>query len=153
MNGQWRRGYPDEQLKQIKVVAIPKAGKDQDQLEGKRPISLVPTCTKIVNTAVLHLLQAKLEERCVIPEKSFGFRKGLSTITCVSYVVNKIKKNKREGLKTAIIFVDLSNAFNTVNGATLEETMPKEKIQPEVISWVTAFLKTGKSPSTPTERK
>lgn len=144
LNSQWRRGYPDGELKNIKVVAIPKAGKDQTQLEGKRPISLVPTCTKVINTAVLDVLRDTLEESNLLPERSFGFRKGLSTNTCISYVVNKIKQNKREGLKTAIIFVDLSNAFNTVNVTKLEETMHGKRIQPEVISWITAFLRNRK---------
>ncbi|XP_062538538.1 uncharacterized protein LOC134206823 [Armigeres subalbatus] len=32
-NGQWRRSFPGDSLKTIKVVAIPKAGKDQSKLE------------------------------------------------------------------------------------------------------------------------
>lgn len=140
LNGQWRRGYPGEMLKTIKVVAIPKIGKDQSTLEGKRPISLVPTCTKVVNTAVLEELKVVLEARNILPPKSFGFRKGLSTNTCVSYVINKIMGNRRDGNLTSIIFVDLSNGFCSVKVDTLQKIMSENRVPSELNCWITNFL-------------
>lgn len=131
-------------LKTIKIVAIPKAGKDQSKLEGKRPISLVPTCTKVVNTAVLEKLKAELESGNVLPNKSFGFRKGLSTNTCVSYVVNKIMANRRDGKLTSIIFVDLSNAFCSIKIEKLERIMPENRIPSELNRWIINFLSNRK---------
>ena len=119
LNGMWKNMYLPVSMKTITVVAIPKPGKPQHTIQGKRPISLVPTLTKVMNTAVLDNIQQYLENRNLIPETSFGFRRGLSTTTCISFVVNEIKSAKRQNLIVATIFVDLSNAFNTVK---LEKT-------------------------------
>ncbi|XP_062703499.1 uncharacterized protein LOC134285957 [Aedes albopictus] len=131
-------------LKEIKIVAIPKPGRDQSTVQGKRPIALIPTITKITNTAVLEKIQNHLQERCILPELSFGFRRNVSTSTCLNYVVNAIKQNKRAGFITAVTFIDLTNAYNAVKTDTLEETMQELLFPSEVIIWVTSFLKNRK---------
>lgn len=140
LNAMWIRGCVDDSLKTIKVVAIPKPGKDQTKPEGKRPISLVPTLTKVMNTVVLERLQEQVEKKQILPETSFGFRKGTSTTTCLTYVVNAIKSNKREKKLTAMIFIDLSNAFNTVDCTILAKMLYDIGISPDVVAWVTSFL-------------
>lgn len=144
LNNMWKSGYVLEPLKRIKVVPIPKPGKDQNSVAGKRPISLVPTLTKVANTAVLGRLQDFIEERSLLPKTSFGFRKGMSTNTCLSFVVNCIKKNKREGFITALVCIDLSNAFNAIKTDKLEEILSSYLIPNEINIWITAFLRNRK---------
>lgn len=131
-------------LKEIKIVAIPKPGRDQNTVQGKRPISLIPTITKIANTAVLQKIQQHLNKRCILPKLSFGFRRNVSTSTCLNYVVNVIKQNKRAGFITAVTFLDLKNAYNAVKTDLLEEIMQDYRFPAEVIIWVTSFLKNRK---------
>lgn len=140
LNAMWMRGCIEDHLKTIKIVAIPKPGKDQTTPEGKRPISLVPTLTKLVNTAVLDRLKEQIEEEHLLPETSFGFRQGTSTTTCLSYVLNLVKRNKRNKLLTAIIFIDLSNAFNAVDNNILVQMLYERKISPDVVAWISSFL-------------
>lgn len=123
INSMWVSGCIKDELKTIKVVAIPKPGRDQSTPDGKRPISLVPTITKVTNTAVLEMLQEHMDRNNVLPEVSFGFRRGLSTSTCITYVVNQIKRYKREKQIFALICIDLSNAFNAVKIEKLNETL------------------------------
>lgn len=131
-------------LKEIRVVAIPKQGKDQSTVEGKRPISLIPTITKVTNTAVLDKIQSHLYKTRNLPELSFGFRKNMSTSTCLNFVVDSIKHNKREGLITATVFIDLSNAYNSVKADILEAIMYKLRFPREVVTWVVSFMKNRK---------
>lgn len=140
INKMWFAGCIEDELKTIKVVAIPKPGRDQSAADGKRPISLVPTITKIANTAVLELLQEHLDINKILPDVSFGFRSGLSTTTCLSYVVNEVKRNKREKKLSALICIDLSNAFNAVKIEKLNETLCKIAVPDEVQSWIQSFL-------------
>lgn len=131
-------------LKEIKVVAIPKHGKDQSTVEGKRPISLIPTITKVTNSAVLGKIQSHLYKNNSLPKLSFGFRKNVSTTTCLNFVVDSIKQNKREGLITATVFIDLSNAYNSVKTDILEGIMYRFKFPHEVVTWVVSFMKNRK---------
>lgn len=146
INKNWRNCTLPLSLKTIKIVAIPKPGKDQTNIDGIqwRPISLVPTITKIINSAVLEKLQHAIETNNIIPNTSFGFRKNSSTITCTNFVINTIKQNKREGFLTAVIFLDLSNAFNKVDTNILEQIMNNNLIPLEIVNWVTNFLKNRK---------
>lgn len=140
LNNMWMRGTINDELKVIKVVAIPKPGRDQSTPQGKRPISLVPTITKITNTAVLERLQRHLEDNHILPQTCFGFRKKLSTNTALAYVTNAIQKNKREKWTTALICVDLSNAFNAVNTEKLLNKMTEINVSPDITNWVSSFL-------------
>ena len=38
---------------------------------------------------------------------------------CTNYVCNQITMNKKNNLRTGIIFVDLANAYNTVKSSIL----------------------------------
>lgn len=140
MNHIWRSGVVPENLKSIKVVAIPKPGKDPESIEGVRPLSMLNCGMKILNAAVLEKLQQHIEIRNILPRLSFGFRKGMSTVGCLEYVTNKLFLAKREKNLAAIIFVDLSNAFNAIKLDKLEQCMLSFGLPPEFPSWVLAFL-------------
>lgn len=144
LNDIWKDCYLPMTLKTIKIVAIPKPGKDQSNIEGKRPISLVPVLTKIINSAVLTKLQKVLDNKQIIPDTSFGFRKNMSTITCSNFLVNTIKQNKRDNFLTAVVFIDLSNAFNAVKTDILENILINFGIPGEITSWIVSFLRNRK---------
>lgn len=140
MNDMFISGSLPSYLKEIKIIAIPKAGKDQSLVEGKRPISLLPTITKIINSAVLEKIQQHIEVKRILPRLSFGFRKNVSTSTCLNYVVNQIKQNKREKYITAAVFIDISNAYNAVKCNKLEEIMQGFNFPSEIVTWISSFL-------------
>ncbi|XP_055614126.1 uncharacterized protein LOC129760500 [Uranotaenia lowii] len=140
LNEMWRRSTIDKSLKIIKVIAIPKPGRDQNTIAGKRPISLVPAITKLANSAVLERLQKFLDEKRILPDNSFGFRKNLSTNTCVNYVLNWVKQSRRLNFLTALICIDLSNAFNAVRLDKLEEIMLRIGVPQDVLLWTISFL-------------
>lgn len=144
LNDIWRECYLPMTLKTIRIVAIPKPGKAQDSIEGKRPISLVPVFTKIINSAVLVKLQNFLEDNRLIPDTSFGFRKNMSTTTCSNFLVNVIKQNKRDNFLTAVVFLDLSNAFNAVKTDILETVLISFGVPGELTSWIVNFLRNRK---------
>lgn len=140
MNLIWRTNRIPTDLKTIKIVAIPKAGKNPETVEGTRPISLVNCGLKILNAAVLHRLEDVLEDKGILPDMSFGFRKRMSTITCLEFVTNRICQIKNRNRVAAVVFVDLSNAFNCVKVDKLEETLLAINVPPELTSWFVSFL-------------
>lgn len=140
LNETWRTNNIAENLKTIKIIAIPKPGKDPESLDGTRPLSMINCTLKILNSAVLTEFESYLETKQILPELSFGFRKRKSTVECLEYVTNRILLNKRKGLLTATIFVDLSNAFNAVKTEVLEDILIALESPPQYISWFRSFL-------------
>lgn len=140
MNHIWRTQAIPEDMKAIKVVAIPKPGKNPETIDGTRPLSMLNCGMKILNAAILDSLQGHLKAQHILPDLSFGFRKGMSTVNCLEYVTNMLFLAKREKRPAAVIFIDLSNAFNAVKLQTLEQTMLSLNVPPEYASWVMALL-------------
>lgn len=140
LNRMWKEGRIDSDTKKIKVIAIPKPGKDPNIVENLRPISMLNCSLKVINSAVLAELTKFVQENSILPAASFGFRKHSSTTTCLNYVINSINSLKREGKVTGAIFIDLSNAYNTVKTETLERILYGYETPAEITNWIVNFL-------------
>ena len=71
-------------LKQIKIKTIPKPEKDPNNINNYRPIALIPTPTKTLNSAVLLKLNRHIELTKILPGTSFGFRKHKTIDQCIN---------------------------------------------------------------------
>lgn len=140
LNDMWRTGRIDQSLKIIKVVPIPKPGRDPEIVDNLRPIAMLNCTLKVINTAVLNEIENHLSDRKILPENSFGFRKHRSTSTALSYITNRIANIKRRRKIAAIVFIDLSNAYNSVITSTLEGILHRNGMPPEICAWIYAFL-------------
>ena len=96
LNKMWRNGRIDNELKKIKVIAVPKPGKDPEVVANLRPIAMINCVLKILNAAVLEELEKFLTRKNILPENTFGFRKHRSTVTCTNFVINEIMEIKRK---------------------------------------------------------
>ena len=103
---------PQWKVAQIKMVAKP--GKPPEDVKSYRPISLLQISSKILELLFLNRLAPIIEERRLIPEHQFGFRKGHGTIEQVHRVVNCINKALDEDKFCTAIFLDISQAFDKV---------------------------------------
>lgn len=144
LNDIWKTGMIPESMKTIKVIAIPKPGKCPETIDGVRPLSMINCLSKTLNAAVLTEYQDFLENKKLLPTLSFGFRKKRSTTDCLNFVSNEIYRIKRAGKVAAAIFVDLTNAFNTVQIDKLEEILYEQRTPQEYISYFSAFLRKRK---------
>lgn len=141
LNRMWKAGHVDTDMKKIKVIAIPKPGKNPEEIGNLRPISMLNCSLKIVNAAVLGQLNRFVHENAILPVTSFGFRKHSSTTTCLNYVINTINATKREGKIAGAVFIDLSSAYNTVRTDTLETILCQYGSPVELTSWICNFLR------------
>jgi hypothetical protein len=139
LNGMWRAGGLPKELKTVKIVAIPKANMKDDELSA-RPVSLLPTLTKMLNGAVLEGLLRHLDDLEVIPKTSFGFRRGVSTETCLTYVMNTVAENLRSRKAVAMVFFDFSKAFNSVDPGLLKNMLDDAGVPREFGEYIYAFL-------------
>lgn len=104
-----RKGAFPVKWKNAKLVLIPNGKKD-----AFRPICLIDTMAKIVETVVNKGLQEELEEKDALSPRQFGFRQGLSTLTALEEVdriteeLSRSQSHRRKIL--AMILLDVRNA-------------------------------------------
>ena len=107
--------FPD-QLKLAKVKPLYKKG-DKCCLNNYRPISLLPTLSKIFERVMYKQLYQYFNENKLLCEQQYGFRSQHSTelaaVKLVDYIIKEMDCNKK--VKTPVaLFLDLSKAFDTL---------------------------------------
>lgn len=140
LNRMWEEGRIPKSLKKIKIVAIPKPGKDPKDVRNLRPISLLPTIIKAANTEVHNIILDTMEKYRFFPETSVGFRRNCATTLATNNLVNQICINNSRNKITGIIFIDLKNAYNSVSINKLLRILQAYLIPPEAVRWIRAFL-------------
>ena len=108
--------FPDL-LKIAKVKPLFKRG-DTAQLNNYRPISLLPTISKVFESVIYSQLYAYFNDNNLMSEQQYGFRAQHSTkLASVKLVDHIIKQmdNRYETKTPVAIFCDLSKAFDCLN--------------------------------------
>ena len=107
-------GIFPEKLKLAKVIPIYK--KDDDTLfTNYRPISLLPTISKIFEKVIFKQLYAHFQEKNLFYSSQYGFREGHSTELATLELVDRITIQMDKMNTPVSIFLDLSKAFDTLN--------------------------------------
>ena len=102
-----------------KLVLLPKNGKPLDDPSSYRPICLIDTFGKLLESVICSRLQNFIELSNGLSVSQFGFRKNLSTVDAINQVVETAQKAiKGKTYKNdycLIVTLDVKNAFNTAN--------------------------------------
>lgn len=109
--------FPNE-LKLAKVVPIHKKD-DKNKECNYRPISILPVFSKVFETVIKNRLVNYFERFDVFSSSQHGYRKGKSTVTAVTAVVESILEAMDEREYTELVAYDLSKAFDCVNHEVL----------------------------------
>ena len=109
--------FPDL-LKILKVLPIYK--KDDDSLfSNYRPISLLPSVSKIFERAIMIQLTEYLEDNKLIHINLYGFRKFLSTEYAALHLVDYLNYEMDSRRTPVTIHLDLSKAFDCLSHSIL----------------------------------
>lgn len=112
MNNSIKSGIFPDCLKLALVKPILKKG-DKEKIENYRPISLLPSFSKILEAVMLRRLSSFLEE--VVADSQHGFRRGRSTKTAIYSFLKNIHQALENGKITIGLFLDLSKAFDSLS--------------------------------------
>ena len=130
--------FPDN-LKIAKISLIFKKG-DHHQIENYRPISLLPTISKIFEKVVFIQLYDFFSENNFLYTSQYGFSKKPSTELAALETVD-ILLNKLDNKQTpAAIFIDLSKAFDTIDHQILLNKLSYYGIKNTALKWFTNYL-------------
>ena len=85
------------------------------EMDNYRPISIIPTVSKLLERAVHHQLYQYLREHNILSPFQCGFRKCHSTKFAALSLADTIRRNMDQRMLTGAVFIDFRKAFDTVN--------------------------------------
>ena len=109
--------FPSE-LKIAKVIPLYKSG-NSNCMSNYRPISILPTISKIFEKLLHKRIYNFLEDNNIIYDYQFGFRQGHSTIHAVQTAISSVITSLNSSYHTMGIFIDFSKAFDTIQHSIL----------------------------------
>ena len=126
-------------LKRAIIKPIFKAD-DYNQISNYRPIAILPIISKIFERAATDQLMDFLVENNLITKTQHAYLKNHSTVTCLAELVNHIYKMLDNRLHTAIVKIDLSKAFDTINHQKLIQKLNNLGLHEDSLSWIASYL-------------
>jgi hypothetical protein len=128
-----------ERLKYATVVPLHKKG-DISDMANYRPISLLTTFSKVLETAMYYGLNQHLQINNILVSEQHGFRKGLSTGYAAHSLTNSILTAWNNKPYVGGIFCDLSKAFDCVDHNILKMKLQYYGLHKETIDWFESYL-------------
>ena len=125
--------------KVAKVIPLYKSG-SLAEIDNYRPISILPTLSKILEKIVYKQLMAHLERHSLLFEYQFGFRPNRSTELAVTYFTDLIRKEADSGKATGAVFIDLSKAFDTISHSVLLKKLSRYGVYDMELQWFSDYL-------------
>ena len=111
-----------------------------DCIENYRPISVIPSISKIIERVTHSQLSEYLESNNLISDCQFGFRKRRSTELATALFTDNIKKKVNEGKLVGSIFLDQTKAFDALSHAKLISKMRCYGILNKELEWFKDYL-------------
>ena len=98
----------------MNVTAIYKKSGSKSCKTSYRPISLLPTLSKVFESVIHDRLLRHCRENNIISEKQAAYLKGDSTVSQLLYIVHNIRQNWTNKKISHGLFLDVSAAFDKV---------------------------------------
>lgn len=128
-------------LKDQLIITFLKPGKNPKEVSSYRPISLQSCVGKILSTMVKNRLELYIEKNSLLDNLALGFRRGKSTMDAVLFLTNNIYNGFASNLKTVVVFMDLTAAYDHVNVEILTNILNNLDIPDKLIQLTTQFLR------------
>jgi len=120
---------------------LKKAGLDSSQPANFRPISNLPTVSKVLERPVLARLRPHLLSSANFSQFQSAYRKGHSTETALLEVLDGVFMAADDKQVTVLIGLDLSAAFDTVDHRLLLDRLRLEFEVTEIpLRWLQSYL-------------
>lgn len=130
--------FPDR-LKMAKVCPVFKGG-EKTVFQNYRPISVLPSFSKIFEKVVFNRLLSYIEGNNILCNNQYGFRKGHSTYMPLIDMYDKISVAIDKNEFPIGVFIDLSKAFDTLEHSILLSKLEHYGIRGLALNWFRSYL-------------
>ena len=121
--------------------SIKDLSEDHEEHNNYRPVSNLQFLSKILEKSACIQLQDYLNENNLYPEYQSAYRKGHSCETALLKIVNVIQKDVENRKMVALVMLDLSSAFDTIDKDKLLEKLEYcFGITGDVLMWLKSYL-------------
>ena len=127
------------QLKKAKILPIHKGGSKSDP-SNYRPISILPTVSKIFEKHVNKHLMGYLNKDKLLYENQSGFRPKHSCQTALIKLIDKWMECIDKGDIIGTLFLDFRKAFDLVDHKILLHKLSLYKFNPFTLRWFESYL-------------
>lgn len=93
------------------VVLIHKQGKPADLSSSHKPLCMLNTMNKLLETLIRNRVNKEVEERGGLHKHQYGFRKGRSTVDALEKVMEFVRECDSRWV--VLVTIDVWNAFNS----------------------------------------
>ena len=131
--------YVPKAWKTAKMVPIFKSG-DPAQPTNYRPISLLPTMSKVLERAVSNQVYGYFERTKKLYNLQFGYRHGYSTEGLLLKILDHIAKRRSENKHVLNVYIDLRKAFDTVPYDILFDKLAHYGLSTNTVEWFRSYL-------------
>ncbi|KAL9704079.1 hypothetical protein quinque_007597 [Culex quinquefasciatus] len=135
-----RLGYFPAAWKHAVVIGIPKPNKDATNPSNYRPISLLPTLSKLLERVILVRIDQHLENTRVIPDTQFGFKRGHSTNHQLVRLVKEVRANFARRKSAGMVLLDVEKAYDSVWQEAILHKMYLANFSLYILKIVRSFL-------------
>jgi len=143
INVSFNSGIFPQTLKLAHVIPVHKQG-DKTCIENYRPISILPTLSKIFERCMATRLLSYMRKFNILTPNQFGFTKGRSTVDAILSFINLIHTALNDKKHVVSIFVDLKKAFDTVNHGILMSKLECYGLRGNASLWISDYLRDRK---------
>ena len=105
-----------------------------------RPISLLPTLSKIIEKLANRQIVKYVTKHCLLDPYQSAYRTNHSTTTALVKICDDILESIEDNEVTLMVFLDFSKAFDTVNHRLLLEKLKIMGFEPSALDWVKSYL-------------
>ena len=130
--------FPDI-LKVAKVIPIHKNGNKNDP-NNYRPIAILSSFSKILEKLIYQRLIQFLGKYNILIPSQYGFQRNFSTIHAITDIVTLTYDNINIKHYTALFFLDLKKAFDSVCHSTLLAKLDHYGIRGQTLKLIKSFL-------------
>ena len=130
--------FPDK-LKIAKITPIHKQN-DKTRIDNYRPISLLLAISKIIERAMFYQITTYFNINKLFHNNQYGFRKKYSTELAALEVIDRITCNMDNGKIPFIIYLDLSEAFDTLDHNILIEKLKFYGLTQSALTLLESYL-------------
>ena len=122
-----------------RIIPLYKKGPTND-CGNYRPVSLLPSLSKILEKAVCRQMMLYLNEKQLLCEDQYGFRRRNQTTHVLQSLLNSISSNAIKDEVTIATYIDLSKAFDCLQYNQLFTKLDSLGFQNRTIRWFKSYL-------------